>query len=751
MEKTYDPKQTEGKIYQLWLKSGCFNPEKLKAKKTFTILLPPPNVTGSLHMGHALNATIIDILIRFKRMQGFKARCLPGTDHAGIATQNAVEKELRKKGVSRFDLGREKFIEAVWEWKEKYGNIILDQLKKIGLSADWSRTRFTMDPEYSEAVKKTFIHYYEKGLIYRGERVVNWCPRCQTSLSDLEIEYQEEKSHLWFIKYPLKNSADKKECIIVATTRPETMLGDAAVAVNPKDKRYQNLVGQKVILPIKNREIPIIADRVIDLNFGTGAVKVTPAHDLSDSEIAERHHLSSYKIIDGKARMTKEAGPGFENLSVSTAREKIVEELKNQNLIEKTEDYTHNVARCYRCQSKIEPLPSQQWFLKMEGLARAAEKAVRSKKTRIIPQKFEKTYFNWLKNVKDWCISRQIWWGHTLPVYFCKNEQEGISNFQFPISKQNENLKLKIKNSSAGEKFVVSLKKPKQCPFCRKCKMEQSADVLDTWFSSALWPFAELPRKDLKKLYPSAVLVTARDIINLWVGRMIFSGLEFLKQEPFAQTFIHPNVLNKEGKRMSKSLGTGVDPLLLIDNFGADATRFGIIWQTMGGQDVRWDETAILAGKKFCNKIWNASRFVLENKPSRINADFSGLMRIKNLTTTDKKILKQLEAAQKSVADDIEKFRFGHALRAAHDFFWHQFCDVYIEKSKSQIADSKTEKTTKNILFFVLSASLKMLHPFMPFVTEEIYQKLPMKSRRKVGTPTKTSGKKELLIINKII
>ena len=710
MEKTYDPKQTEEKIYHLWLKSSYFNPDKLKVKKSYTILLPPPNITGSLHMGHALNATIIDILIRFKRMQGFGATCLPGTDHAGIATQNAVEKNLKKNGVSRFDLGREKFIEAIWEWKEKYGNIILEQLKKIGLSADWSRTRFTMDPEYSEAVKKAFIHYYQKGLIYRGERVVNWCPHCQTSLSDLEIEYQEEKSHLWFIKYPLKNPIAKTEFIIVATTRPETMLGDAAVAVNPQDKRYQNLIGQKVTLPIQNREIPVIADKAVDLNFGTGAVKVTPAHDFLDAEIAERHHLSSYKVIDEKARMTKEAGPNFESLKVLEAREKIVEELQKQNLIEKIEDYSHNVARCYRCQTKIEPIPSPQWFLKMANLAKMAEKAVKTQKTKIIPKKFEKNYFNWLKNIKDWCISRQIWWGHQLPVWF--HEPKCIPR------KGHEN------DTSKCQNFIVSIKEPK-CEFCN-AKFIQSTDVLDTWFSSALWPFAELSSKDLNKFYPSAVLVTARDIINLWVGRMIFSGLEFFNQKPFAETFIHPTILTKEGKRMSKSLGTGIDPLNLIENFGADATRFGIIWQMMTNQDIHWDETSVLAGKKFANKVWNASRFVLQQtektKPS------AGKPQPK--TPADKKIIKQLKTAQKSVAADIEKFRFGHALRTIYDFFWHQFCDIYIEKSKSQIADSKTSKNTKLILLYILSESLKILHPFMPFVTEEIYQKIPLRKKK---------------------
>ena len=700
MEKNYEPKQTEEKIYELWLKSGYFNPDKIKSKKNYTIVLPPPNITGSLHMGHALNAVIVDILIRSKRMNGFAAAALPGTDHAGIATQNAVEKELRKKGTSRFELGREKFIETVWQWREKYGDIILGQLRKIGLSADWSRTRFTMDPEYSEIVKKTFVHYYEKGLIYRGERVINWCPRCQTSLSDLEIEHQEEKGHLWYIKYPLKNPTAENEFITVATTRPETMLGDSAVAVNPSDKRYQNLIGQMVILPIQNREIPIIADQKIDASFGTGAVKITPAHDLLDADIASRHNLPVYKIIDERGRMTQEAGQNFAGLKVLEAREKVLAELQAKNLIEKTEDYQHNVSRCQRCQTAIEPLPSKQWFLKMADLAKNAEKSVRTKKIKIIPKKFDKIYFAWLKNIKDWCVSRQIWWGHQLPVYFCKNQPEN---------------------------FIVGMEKPAQCPFCKNCQMEQSADVLDTWFSSALWPFAEFSPKDLKKFYPSAVLVTARDIINLWVGRMIFSGLEFLNKEPFVATFIHPTILNKEGKRMSKSLGTGVDPLILIESFGADATRFGIIWQMMTGQDIHWDETSVLAGKKFCNKIWNASRFVLERLEKYQQKSAA---KPQPKTPADKKILKQLEKTQKIVSNNIDSFRFGHALRAAYDFFWHQFCDVYIEKSKKQFETAKLKAPTQKILLYVLSESLKLLHPFMPFVTEEIYKNVPLKNKK---------------------
>ncbi|MEK7175153.1 MAG: valine--tRNA ligase, partial [Patescibacteria group bacterium] len=558
LNKPYNPKDHEEKIYKQWEESGYFNPDNLPATSDkrqatyFCITMAPPNVTGSLHMGHALEYTLSDILIRFKRMQGFETLWLPGTDHAGIATQNVVEKDLKKQGVSRHDLGREKFLEKVWEWKEKYGHIIIDQLKKLGASADWSRLRFTMDTGYIKAVETAFKHYYDKGLIYQGERVINWCSRCATSLSDLELEYKkEEEAELIFIKYPLKDSSDY---ITVATVRPETMLGDAAVAVNPKDERYNNLIGKKIILPIQNREIPIVADESIDMEFGTGAVKVTPAHDVNDFEIAERHNLPLYKIIDENGRLN-ENSKICNGLKVGECRDRVIEELEKLKLIEKKEKYIHNLAKCYRCDTTIEPLLSKQWFLKMKELAQAASNAVKSEEIKFHPENFAKTYFDWLSNIRDWTISRQIWWGHKIPL-------EGVD------------------------------------------------DVLDTWFSSALWPLATLgwpeKTKDLAKFYPTNVLTNDRGIINLWDTRMIFSGLEFMNEKPFSDLIIHATVLTKDGKRMSKSLGTGIDPLQLIDDYGADATRFALIWQAMGGQDIRWQQETLMAGKKFLNKIWNA-------------------------------------------------------------------------------------------------------------------------------------------------
>lgn len=672
----YEPKKTENKIYTLWQKSGFFNPDKLpgKRKKTYTIVVPPPNITGKLHMGHALNATIQDVLIRKKRMEGFKALWLPGTDHAGIATQVKVEKELKKEGKTRFDLGREKFIEKVWQWQEKYGNIILDQFKKLGCSLDWSRTRFTMDENYAKAVETAFLHYYKKGWIYQGEGVVNWCPRCQTSLSDLELEHKEKKGNLWYIKYPLKSNA----YIVVATTRPETMLGDTAVAVNPRDARYKNLIGKTVVLPLQNKEIPIIADRAVDPKFGTGMVKVTPAHDLTDWEMGRRHKLEIVKVIDERGKMTK-ASKICEGLSPLECREKVIAELEKNNLLEKTESYIHSRPYCSRCGALIEPLPSKQWFLKMRDLAKVAESAVKSGKIKFIPKNFEKIYFDWLKNIRDWCISRQLWWGHKIPL--------------------------------PGE-----------------------TDVLDTWFSSALWPLATLgwPRKtrDLKTFYPTNVLSTARDIINLWVARMIFSGIEFTKEIPFNKVIIHPTVLTKEGKRMSKSLGTGIDPVNLCEKYGADATRFGISWQLMGGQDIHFIEDNIAMGRKFCNKIWNASRFVLMQVPPKEVFGFpvkKTNLKIKDFTSADKKILNSLSKTIKSTDKSLENFQFGAASRELYDFFWHDFCDVYIEKAKCQ----KNKNTTQKILLYVLLNSLKLLHPFIPFVTEEIYQKLPLKNKKK--------------------
>ncbi|MBI3337628.1 MAG: valine--tRNA ligase [Candidatus Staskawiczbacteria bacterium] len=684
----YEPKQVEDKIYKLWEDSGFFNPDKLpkRHKKPYTIVIPPPNVTGELHIGHALNATIQDILIRQKRMQGYKTLWLPGTDHAGIATQNVVEKKLIKEGKSRFDLGREKFIEEVLRWKEEKGNIILTQFKKLGSSCDWSRTRFTMDKNYEEAVKEAFLQYHKKGWIYQGKRVVNWCKRCATSLSDLELEYAEEKGKLWHIKYPVKGGGS----IIVATTRPETMLGDTAVAVNPKDERYKKLIGKVAILPLVNREIQIIADESVDKDFGTGAVKVTPAHDLNDYQIGQKHKLESIQVINEMGKIMGEVLSGYQGLKVLEAREKIVSELKSQNFLEKEEDYTHQVPKCYRCNTTIELIPSLQWFLKMDKLAKLAENPVKSGKIKFHPKSFQKPYLDWLKNVKDWCISRQIWWGHKIPI-------------------------------------------------------EGEESVLDTWFSSALWPFAAMgwPDKnasDLKNFYPTNVLSTARDIVNQWVARMIFSGLEFTKKIPFEDVYIHATVLTREGQRMSKSLGTGIDPLKFVDEFGADATRFGIAFQIMGNQDMKFVTDNILMGKKFCNKIWNASRFVLGQIDSK-------MIEIKKptgkLSLVDKKILKSLEKTIKSVNRDLNLFKFGKACHALYDFFWHDFCDKYIEESKKQNNQlpAQAEKT-KNILTYVLLNSLILLHPFMPFITEEIYQQIPIKN-----LPAGRHGKKECIMI----
>src|SRR3989338_2314230 len=669
--KPYNPKETEGRIYKLWEESGYFAPEAHQPgadnpnkDKTFTIALPPPNVTGTLHMGHALNATIQDILIRQKRMQGYKTLWIPGTDHAGIATQNVVEKDLKKHGISRHDLGKEKFLEKVWEWKEKYGNIILDQLKKIGSSCDWSRTRFTMDEKYSEAGTTAFLHYHKKGWIYQGERVINWCPRCQTSLSDLEIEYLEQQSKLYFIKYPLKNG---KDFITVATTRPETMLGDTAVAVNPSDERYKNLIGKTLILPIQNREIPIIADDSVDKDFGTGAVKVPPAHSLADSETGRRHKLPLIVIINQNGKMTAEAGKEFEGLSAKDAREKAAEKLQQLNAIEKTEDYPNRISICYRCSTAIEPRPSLKWVLKMDELAKKALSPVQNGEINFNDDKWKKVYLDWLSNIKDWCISRQIWWGHKIPL-------DGVD------------------------------------------------DVLDTWFSSALWPFAALGwpdknSKDLKEFYPTQVLSTARDIINLWVARMIFSGLEFLGEKPFSQTIIHPTILTKDGRRMSKSLGTGIDPLVLIDKYGADATRFGLIYQMMGGQDIKFDESHLLAGKKFANKLWNIARFVVSNPP---NSEQSP-----NLSKEDKEIYEKLEQVINSVTEDVNNYNFGQALHIIYDFVWHDFADKYIERSKT-----RKDEECKNVLSSVLASALKLLHPFMPFITEEIWSMMPGKNKK---------------------
>ncbi len=712
-DSPYNPKEVEEKIYKLWEKSGFFNPDKLPNKRTkkFSVMMAPPNITGSLHLGHALENISIDILMRMKRMQGFKTLWLPGIDHAGIATQNVVEKELRKQEIRRRDLGREKFIEKVWEWKEKYGHIILDQLKKLGALPDWSRVRFTLDADYVKAVQEAFIHYYKKGWIYRGERVVNWCPRCETSISDLEVEYKEEKAKLYYIKYPL---ADKSDFITVATTRPETMLGDTAVAVNPKDKRYKNLIGKFAILPIQNRKIPIVADHSIDMKFGTGAVKITPAHDITDFEISLRHDLPKPQIIDEKGIMTAEAGKICEGLKVNDCRNKVIEKLQEIDLLKRIEDYAHNAAYCERCGTKIEPQLSKQWFLKMEEPVKLAMKAIKNKETAIYPKKWENVLIDRLNNERDWNVSRQLWWGHRLPIWFHEPKCEPRKGHESDIVKCQE--------------FIVSLEEPK-CQFC-DAKFVQSPDVLDTWFSSALWPFATLgwPDKvqDLQNYYPTDFITSAREILNIWILKMIFSGKEFTGKSPFRAAHIHATILTREGKRMSKSLGTGVDPMSLIEKYGADATRFGLTWQAMGNQDIHWSEEHVIAGKKFCNKIWNASRFVLQNANSKIPAfakASTGKQNPKSKTAADKKILTGLKKLQKDVEKSIEKYEFGKALHRLYDFFWHQYADVYIEAAKRQLTDKKLQVATQNILFYVHLNLLKLLHPFLPFITEEIWSR----------------------------
>ena len=679
----YSPAETEWKIYQKWLASGFFNPDNLPGKRTkkFTMMIAPPNITGSLHIGHALENTISDTLVRYHRMKGDKVLWLPGTDHAGIATQNVVEKDLKKQGLTRHDLGKEKFLEKIWEWREKYGDIILDQLKTLGCSCDWSRTRFTMDPEYQEAVKAAFFHYQEKGLIYQGERVINWCIKDQTALSDLELEYVEEKSKLWYFNYPIK---DSDQFVTVATTRPETMLGDMAVAVNPDDSRYQEMVGKIVILPIIKREIPIIADRLVDKEFGTGAVKVTPAHDLADSEVASRNNLPFLKVINEVGRIVNVSAE-FDGLKLAEARAKVLAELREQNLLVKEEEFTHNIAKCYRCNSTIEPLLSNQWFVKMKPLAAKALAAIKSGEVKYYPPRWTPVAVDWLENVRDWCISRQIWWGHPVPI--------------------------------AG-----------------------SNDTFDTWFSSALWPFATLgwPKAtaDLKEYYSTQMITSARDILHLWISRMIFSGLEFTGEVPFKDIIVHATIQTKDGKRMSKSLGTGIDPLEMIKKYGADGTRFGLLYQSFENQEIRFNEDALLMGKKFGNKLWNIARYIMTNVDIAVLASAAkGELTLADEAGAEsaKQILTKLKETILAVSKNIEIFNFGNATHALYDFIWRDFADVYIEESKKQLksetptessGDDTSKDSTAKILAHTLVAILKLLHPFMPFITEEIWSQL---------------------------
>ncbi|WP_420828399.1 valine--tRNA ligase [Dehalobacterium formicoaceticum] len=691
---TYDPKLVEDKWYRFWEENHFFHDEVDHTKKPFSIVMPPPNVTGQLHMGHALDNTLQDILTRWRRMQGFSTLWLPGTDHAGIATQAKVEENLAKDGVSKYDLGREAFLEKVWEWKDEYHDRITKQLRLLGSSCDWERERFTMDEGCSRAVQEVFVKLYEKGLIYRGSYIINWCPKCQTTISDIEVEHREKEGKLYYINYPIK---DSDSFIPIATTRPETMLGDTAVAVNPEDERYRDLVGQTVILPLVNREIPIIADEYVDLSFGTGAVKITPAHDPNDFDMGLRHHLPQITVIDKEAKMSMEAGR-YQGMDRYQCREEIVADLEEAGFLTKIEEHPHAVGECYRCDTVIEPLISPQWFVKMKPLAEPAIQAVIDGKIRFVPERFTKIYLGWLENIRDWCISRQLWWGHRIPVWYCQDCGKEICGKDHPSS----------------------------CPKCGSSKLEQDPDVLDTWFSSALWPFSTLgwPEKteDLSYFYPTSVLVTGRDIIFFWVARMIFMGLEFMKEEPFKEVFIHGLVLDSLGRKMSKSLGNGIDPLGIIDQYGADTLRFMLITGNTPGNDLRFQEERLEAARNFANKIWNASRFVLMNL-----TDYQPGAAAVNLNLADKWILERYRSTSLEVTRYLEKYELGEAARTLYDFIWNEFCDWYIELAKLRLyKEIGTEKhTAQSVLTQVLGGIMQLLHPFMPFITEEIYHHLP--------------------------
>ena len=698
LEGKFEPQTFEEKIYKNWNEKGYFKPSDDKTKKPYTIVIPPPNITGKLHMGHALDETLQDILIRYKRMQGFNTLWVPGTDHASIATEAKIVEKLKAEGITKEDLGRDGFLKRAWEWKEEYGGTILNQLKKLGCSCDWSRERFTMDEGLSNAVTEVFIDLYNKGLIYKGKRMINWCPYCNTSISDAEVEYEEEPTHLWHVKYPVKGEEGK--FVIVATTRPETMLGDTGIAVHPDDERYKDLVGKTVILPIMNKEIPIIAEDFVEKEFGTGAVKLTPAHDPNDYQAALKHNLEIIPVFDEEFKMNNLV-PEYKGMDMYEAREKIVERLQKEGYLVKIEDYNHNVGKCYRCHHTIEPHISEQWFVKMEPLAKPAIEAVRTGKVEFVPERFDKIYYNWMENIQDWCISRQLWWGHRIPAYYCQE---------------------------CGE-VIVSKEEPHKCTKCGSTNLKQDEDTLDTWFSSALWPFSTLgwpeQTEDYKYFYPTSTLVTGYDIIFFWVARMIFSALEHTGQVPFDKVFIHGIVRDSLGRKMSKSLGNGIDPLEIIAKYGTDALRFSLVLGISPGNDIRYMPEKLESASNFANKLWNASKFVLSNMPengSKLAEDKLPA----NLCYEDKWILSKLNKLVKEVTNNLENFELGIATQKVYDFIWNEFCDWYIEMVKSRLYDENctTKFAAQYTLNKVLKDSLKLLHPVMPFVTEKIYMQL---------------------------
>ncbi|MEG2769292.1 MAG: valine--tRNA ligase [Oscillospiraceae bacterium] len=694
LDKIYDPAMVEDTIYQNWQDKHYFHTEIDKNKKPYTIVMPPPNVTGQLHMGHAMDETLQDILIRYKRMQGFSALWVPGTDHASIATEAKVVEAMKKEGLTKEMIGRDGFMEKAWDWKRTYGDRIVEQLKKLGCSCDWERQRFTMDEGCSEAVNEVFIKLYEKGLIYKGERIINWCPHCKTSISDAEVEYEEQDGNFWHLKYPIVGT---DEFLILATTRPETMLGDTAVAVHPDDERYKHLHGKKVLLPIVNKEIPIVTDTYVDMEFGTGVVKITPAHDPNDYEVGVRHNLPIIKVLTDDAHIVKGFGK-YSGLDRYEARKLIVADLEENGFLNKIEPHKHNVGTCYRCHTTVEPMASNQWFVKMKPLAEPAIKAVREGEINFVPARFDKIYYNWMENIRDWCISRQLWWGHRIPAWYCED---------------------------CGE-VTVSKTQPTACK-CGCKNFKQDEDTLDTWFSSALWPFSTLgwpneDSEDLKYFYPTNTLVTGYDIIFFWVARMIFSGIEHTGKNPFDTVFIHGLVRDSQGRKMSKSLGNGIDPLEVVSVYGADALRFTLITGSTPGNDMRYSEEKVRASRNFANKLWNAARFVMMNLKTEVSADLP-----KKLDISDKWVLSTLNDVAKAATENIDKFELGLAAAKIYDFIWDVFCDWYIEVAKVRLnsGDEETAQNARTVLVYVLDKALKLLHPFMPFITEEIYTALP--------------------------